>query len=183
MVRDIPLFKLKGLEKEYQVGNQYIHALRGIDLQIERGDYMVIWGPSGSGKSTLLNILGLIDTPTAGELTFDGQRIEAMSDNDLSDWRSRKIGFVFQNFNLLPVLTALENVMLPLQVQDLPISQAKEKAADILDKLGLAAFCKLRPDHLSGGQKQRCHCQGPGGRPLIVDCRRAHCQSGFQHQS
>lgn len=165
MVRDIPLFKLKGLEKEYQVGNQYIHALRGIDLQIERGDYMVIWGPSGSGKSTLLNILGLIDTPTAGELTFDGQRIEAMSDNDLSDWRSRKIGFVFQNFNLLPVLTALENVMLPLQVQDLPISQVKEKAADILDKLGLTAFCKLRPDHLSGGQKQRVAI----ARALVTD--------------
>ncbi|WP_374557547.1 ABC transporter ATP-binding protein [Aquitalea pelogenes] len=165
MASDIPLFKLEGVEKEYRVGSQHIRALRGVDLQIERGDYMVIWGPSGSGKSTLLNILGLIDTPTAGILTFDGRQIEALSDNDLSDWRSRKIGFVFQNFNLLPVLTALEHVMLPLQVQGMPVRPAKEKALGILDKLGLMAFCTLRPDHLSGGQKQRVAI----ARALVAD--------------
>ena len=114
-----PLFELRGIEREFALGQTRIHALRGIDLSIGRGEFIAIWGPSGSGKSTLLNLLGLIDQADRGRLLFDGSDVALQSDNQLSDCRNRKIGFVFQSFNLVPVLTALENVCLPLQVQGL----------------------------------------------------------------
>jgi putative ABC transport system ATP-binding protein len=149
------LLELHGIEREFALGQTRIRALRGIDLSISRGEFVAIWGPSGSGKSTLLNLLGLIDTPDRGTLMFEGQDVKELSDDALSDCRNRKIGFVFQSFNLVPVLTALENVCLPLQVQGLPAGQARARASQWLDKVGLHEFEKHRPDRLSGGQRQR----------------------------
>jgi len=141
------------------MGGEPIQALRGVDLQIHRGEFVAIWGPSGSGKSTLLNLLGLIDQPSKGTITFDGEDVLRLSDNALSDCRNRKIGFVFQSFNLIPVLTAVENVMLPLQVQGVPVTTAKERALVWLEKVGLKKFQAFRPDRLSEGTAPAsCHC-------------------------
>lgn len=150
-----PLIELKGVEREFALGETRIRALRGIDLTIKRGEFVAIWGPSGSGKSTLLNMLGLIDKPDRGSVEFDGQDVSLLSDNALSDCRNRKLGFVFQSFNLIPVLTALENVGLPLQVQGLPANEVKHLATQLLGKVGLAEFLQHRPDRMSGGQRQR----------------------------
>jgi putative ABC transport system ATP-binding protein len=150
-----PLFVLTGIERIFMLGQTRIHALRGIDLEIMPGEFLAIWGPSGSGKSTLMNMLGLIDTPDAGKIVFDGEDVAALSDNETSDRRSHKIGFVFQNFNLVPVLTALENVMLPLQLQGVAKNAAAACALEWLDKVGIAGLRDFRPDHLSGGQRQR----------------------------
>ncbi|MDR0673174.1 MAG: ABC transporter ATP-binding protein [Zoogloeaceae bacterium] len=150
-----PLFVLTGIERVFMLGQTRIHALRGIDLEIMPGEFLAIWGPSGSGKSTLMNMLGLIDAPDAGSIVFDGEAVAALSDDALSDRRNRKIGFVFQNFNLVPVLNALENVMLPLQLQDVAKREAAARAMEWLDKVGIAHLRGFRPDHLSGGQRQR----------------------------
>lgn len=150
-----PLLSLKGIVREFLLGETRVQALCGIDLQVGRGEFMAIWGPSGSGKSTLLNILGLIDSPDKGSLIFDGHDVRQLSDNACSDLRNHKIGFVFQSFNLIPVLTATENVMLPLQIQGVPLAQARERALHWLEKVGLARFHGFRPDRLSGGQRQR----------------------------
>jgi putative ABC transport system ATP-binding protein len=152
---DPVLIRLRGIEREFALGHTHIRALRGIDLDIQRGEFVAIWGPSGSGKSTLLNLLGLIDMPNQGDLSFEGMDVRRMSDNALSDCRNRKIGFVFQSFNLVPVLTALENVMLPLQVQGVSSATARQRAMQCLGKVGLADFARHRPDRLSGGQRQR----------------------------
>jgi putative ABC transport system ATP-binding protein len=153
-----PLLELNGVEREFALGKTRIHALRGIDLCIQRGDFVAIWGPSGSGKSTLMNLLGLIDKADKGELRFDGQNISTLSDNALSDHRNRNIGFVFQNFNLVPVLTALENVALPLQIRSgapLKAGDIEARARHCLEQVGLGSHLKHRPDILSGGQRQR----------------------------
>lgn len=150
-----PLIELKRVEREFALGETRIRALRGIDLTIQRGEFVAIWGPSGSGKSTLLNMLGLIDKPDRGSVKFDGQDVSLLSDNALSDWRNRRLGFVFQSFNLIPVLTAVENVGLPLQVQGLPANEVKQLATQWLGKVGLADFLQHRPDRMSGGQRQR----------------------------
>ena len=149
------LLTLNNISREFSLGETRVQALRDINLNIQRGEFMAIWGPSGSGKSTLLNVLGLIDSPDRGSLNFDGQEVRLLSDNELSDLRSHKIGFVFQTFNLIPVLTATENVMLPLQIQGVPIQQARERARHWLSKVGLDKFHAFRPDRLSGGQRQR----------------------------
>lgn len=150
-----PLLALDNIVREFSLGETRVQALRGINLRIQRGEFMAIWGPSGSGKSTLLNVLGLIDSPDRGSLNFDGQETSRLSDDDLSDLRNHKIGFVFQTFNLIPVLTATENVMLPLQIQGVHIKQARERARHWLAKVGLDKFHAFRPDRLSGGQRQR----------------------------
>jgi len=150
-----PLLELSGIEREFALGETRIHALRGIDLRIERGQFVAIWGPSGSGKSTLLNLLGLIDAPDRGVLRFDGQDVHGLSDDALSDCRNRKIGFVFQSFNLIPVMTALENVGLPLQVQGVKPAEVRRRATEWLQHVGLGQFLHFRPDRLSGGQRQR----------------------------
>ena len=155
MTKHHPLFELRAIEREFTMGSTRIHALRGIDLDIQRGAFVAIWGPSGSGKSTLLNLLGLVDTPDCGTLRFDGQDVNTLSDNELSDCRNHKIGFVFQNFNLIPVLSALENVSLPLQVQGLRATDIKECAIECMRQVGLADYLKFRPDRMSGGQRQR----------------------------
>jgi len=149
------LLELAGIHRHFALGETTVHALRGVDLSIARGESVAIWGPSGSGKSTLLNLLGLIDGPDQGTLRFAGQDVASLPDDALTDCRNRSIGFVFQNFNLVPVLTALENVMLPLQIQGQGDRVAAARAGDWLDRVGLASFAAFRPDKLSGGQRQR----------------------------
>ena len=149
------LFELTNIHRHFPLGETTVQALRGIDLTIARGESLAIWGPSGSGKSTLLNLLGLIDTPDEGTLRFDGEDVHAQSDDARTDFRSRRIGFVFQSFNLVPVLTALENVMLPLQIQGARPDPARRRAEAWLARVGLERFARQRPDKLSGGQRQR----------------------------
>lgn len=154
-LRSVPLVRLGGVTREYRLGATTVRALRSVDLEVRSGEMVAIWGPSGSGKSTLLNILGLIDRPDSGQVTFAGEHIADLSEDMLADERSSFIGFVFQSFNLLPVLTALENVALPLEVQGVPPRHARERAAALLAATGLAEFAQFRPDRLSGGQRQR----------------------------
>jgi putative ABC transport system ATP-binding protein len=143
------------LKKEYTMGRTKVPALRGVNLTISKGDFMAVWGPSGSGKTTLLNLIGAIDTPSGGRLIITGQDVQALSDNALSEFRSRFIGFVFQGFNLIPVLSALENVMLPLQIRGVTPQRARQKAMQNLDLVGISTFAHHRPDNMSGGQQQR----------------------------
>lgn len=149
------LIDLQDVKREFTLGQVRVQALRGITLQIMRGEAVAVWGPSGSGKSTLMNLLGLLDAPDAGLIRLQGENIDTYTDDELSDFRNRKIGFIFQSFNLLPVLNALENVMLPLQVQGIPESQARKRANEWLARVGLEKFASFRPDRLSGGQRQR----------------------------
>jgi len=149
------LIEIKKVAKEYRLGETTVPALRGVDLDIEAGEFVAVWGPSGSGKTTLLNLIGAIDEPTRGEVFINGKNIYKMSDNKRSELRNHTIGFVFQGFNLVPVLSALENVMLPLQINGTANAKAKEIAIARLDAVGLKEFMKHRPDKLSGGQQQR----------------------------
>lgn len=151
----MPLIELKNVEKTYRLGETTVRALRGVDLNIDAGEFAAVWGPSGSGKTTLLNLIGAIDEPSKGEVFINGKNIKKMSDNKRSELRNRTIGFVFQGFNLVPVLTALENVMLPLQISGTGSAKAKETAMTRLADVGLKDFIRHRPDKLSGGQQQR----------------------------
>jgi putative ABC transport system ATP-binding protein len=146
---------MKDIIKDYQLGQTIVHALKGITLEFNSGEFVAIWGPSGSGKTTLLNLIGAIDEPTSGYLSFNGQELSKLSDNSKSELRNRSVGFIFQGFNLVPVLSALENAMLPCQIQGLSSTEAKRRAMDRLAQLGLSDFMKHRPDKLSGGQQQR----------------------------
>lgn len=149
------LLELKDVVKHYRMGQASVPVLDGISLQIDEGEMIAIGGPSGSGKSTLCNLLGLIDEPTSGTILFDGQETARLSDVQCSRLRSKRIGFVFQRFNLLPVLTALENIALPLHIQSTSSRLANERAAKLLKLVGLGRFADHRPDKLSGGQQQR----------------------------
>jgi len=149
------LVEMNGVTKDYRLGETTVHALKGITLQILSGDFMSVWGPSGSGKTTLLNIIGTIDEPTSGSFRFNGNSVSSLSDNAKSNLRNGSIGFIFQGFNLVPVLSALENVMLPLQIGGASINKAREKSIYRLQQVGLSDFLKHRPDKLSGGQQQR----------------------------
>ena len=149
------LINLQDVKRQFTLGQVCVHALRGITLQIKRGESVAVWGPSGSGKSSLMNLIGLLDAPDAGAIHFDGENINTYTDDELADFRNRKIGFIFQSFNLLPVLSAVENVMLPLQVQGVPETQARKRANEWLARVGLEKFSSFRPDRLSGGQRQR----------------------------
>lgn len=149
------LIDLKDIVKNYQVGLEDVHALRGIDLQIDKGEYVSVMGPSGSGKSTLMNILGCLDTPTAGLYKLNKSSVGTMNDDELAEIRNREIGFVFQTFNLLPRATALHNVELPLIYNGTPAAQRKEMAEGSLEKVGLSDRMHHRPNELSGGQRQR----------------------------
>ncbi len=149
------IIRLTDVSRSFALGHTAVHALKDISVEIGQGEMVAIWGPSGSGKSTLLNMVGLIDRPDAGKVVFDGVDVRSLSDDALSDCRSRKIGFVFQNFNLIPVMSALENVMLPLQLQGMPDAAARMNATNWLERVGLGALMKMRPDRLSGGQRQR----------------------------
>ncbi|MBL8484662.1 MAG: ABC transporter ATP-binding protein [Rhodocyclaceae bacterium] len=147
--------KLAGVDKDYALGEARVRALSGIDLEIEAGEFLAVWGPSGSGKSSLLNLVGLLDTPTRGSVQLDGVRTDQLADDVLARTRARHVGIVFQSFNLVPVLDACENVMLPLQIAGHSARAARRQALARLAEVGLAAQAARRPDQLSGGQRQR----------------------------
>jgi putative ABC transport system ATP-binding protein len=152
---NMALVEVKDVTKQYYLGQTIVHALRGVDLNLERGEFAAIWGPSGSGKTSLLNLIGLLDAPSSGAVWLDGKNTTDMSDDDLAEMRNRFIGFVFQNFNLIPVLSALENVILPLQMQGESDRRSKVRALKLLEEVGLNRQCHARPDQMSGGQRQR----------------------------
>ncbi|MBI5292310.1 MAG: ABC transporter ATP-binding protein [Chloroflexi bacterium] len=149
------MIEVENVNKIYQLGETEVRALDGVSMRIEKGEMTAIMGPSGSGKSTLMAILGCLDVPTSGVYRLDGVNVENMSDDQLADVRSRKIGFVFQQFNLLPRTTALENVMLPLTYSGVRGRERRELAAEALNKVGLSDRVHHRPNELSGGQQQR----------------------------
>ncbi len=150
-----PMIRTRGLSKTYTMGRMKVHALRDVDLDIERNEFIAIMGPSGSGKSTLMNLLGCLDSPTAGDYTLNGQGVSNLDDNELAAVRNREIGFVFQTFNLLPRATALHNVELPLIYAGVGRRERRERAMGALDRTGLSDRADHRPNELSGGQRQR----------------------------
>ncbi|HPY58973.1 MAG TPA: ABC transporter ATP-binding protein [Bacteroidales bacterium] len=149
------LIEIKNLVKNYVMGDIQVQALRDINLTIDRNEYVAIMGPSGSGKSTLMNILGCLDTPTEGQYLFENVDVSTLSDDELSAMRNREIGFIFQNFNLLPKMNALQNVELPLMYAGIPKAMRRERAIEALERVGLADRMDHKPTELSGGQRQR----------------------------
>ena len=149
------MLHMTGVRKTYSTGVVEVEALRGINLDVDEGEYLAIMGPSGSGKSTLMHIIGCLDVPSAGTYLLDGTDVSSMSEKQLADVRNKKIGFVFQQFNLLASLTALRNVELPMVYAGVPASERKERAMVALEKVGLAQRVQHRPGELSGGQQQR----------------------------
>jgi len=161
----MPLIEFKDVHKTYPFGETRVPALANINLAIDKGEFVAVWGPSGSGKSTLCNLIGVLDTPTSGTVWLDDREVSTLADDELCLLRNNFIGFVFQGFNLMPVLSALENVMLPLQIGGEGRPGARTKAADRLEDLGLGEFMDHRPAKLSGGQQQRVAI----ARALITD--------------
>jgi putative ABC transport system ATP-binding protein len=149
------LIDIRDLIKTYQIGTIEVNALRGVDLQIQKNEYVAVMGPSGSGKSTLMNILGCLDTPTSGEYELDGEVVSQMNDDQLADIRNRQIGFVFQTFNLLPRANALHNVELPLIYAGVSAAKRRAMAMEALQRVGLGDRFHHKPNELSGGQRQR----------------------------
>jgi len=152
---DGAIIRMDGIRKVYDTGTVRVEALTGLDLSVEKGEFVAIVGPSGSGKSTLMNLIGCLDTPTEGEYLLAGERVAGLSRDQLADVRNRRVGFVFQNFNLLPQISALENVALPLLFGGVPPKKRRERAAELLAKVGLGDRMDHRPTELSGGQMQR----------------------------
>jgi putative ABC transport system ATP-binding protein len=150
-----PVIQLQNVRKNYYLGKVTIEVLKGISLSINRNEYVALMGPSGSGKSTLMNIIGCLDTPGSGEYILNGQAVSGMTDDSLADVRNKEIGFVFQQFNLLPRLTALENVALPLVYAGIPKKERMERANEVLAQVNLADRSHHKPAELSGGQNQR----------------------------
>ena len=149
------VIKIRNITRDFFLGQEVVKVLKGIDLDIEKGEYVAFMGPSGSGKSTLMNILGCLDTPTSGQYILNGNDVSKMSDNELAEIRNKEIGFVFQTFNLLPRTTALENVALPMIYAGASKSERKERAEKVLLDVGLADRMDHKPNQLSGGQRQR----------------------------
>jgi putative ABC transport system ATP-binding protein len=151
----MPLIETRDLWKTYVMGDEEIHALRGLSINIEMGEYVAIMGPSGSGKSTLMNLIGCLDTPTKGSYLLNGKEVASMNDDDLARIRNEEIGFVFQTFNLLPRATALHNVELPLVYAGVSSKDRQQRAMQALEKVELTSRSTHRPNELSGGQRQR----------------------------
>jgi len=164
-VKNEEMIVLKAVKKIYNLGAEDVHALDGVDLNINRNEYISIMGPSGSGKSTLMNVIGCLDTPSEGTYIFENEPVHEMDDNQLASIRNRKIGFVFQTFNLLSKLTALRNVELPLIYANVPREDRLEHAKNALEKVGLADRMKHKPNEMSGGQRQRVAI----ARALVTD--------------
>ena len=163
------IIEMTDVNKDYIQGKMVVPALRNVNLQVEEGDYLAIMGPSGSGKTTLMNIIGLLDVQTSGTYLLDGNQIDKLSDSALAAMRNRLIGFVFQQFNLLPKLSAQDNVALPLLYGNVPKKERRERAAAALEKVGLADRMNFRPNQLSGGQCQRVAiARTMGGAPKLL---------------
>ncbi|MEC8335555.1 MAG: ABC transporter ATP-binding protein [Bacteroidota bacterium] len=159
-----PLIRARALRKTYHVGDQVVHALDGLDLDIGTNEYVALMGPSGSGKSTLMNMLGCLDSPTSGTYALNGHDVSRLEDDALADIRNREIGFVFQTFNLLPRYTALENVALPMVYAGFSKAERISRAEEVLHQVGLGDRMDHRPNELSGGQRQRVAV----GRALVM---------------
>ena len=147
--------KTVDLEKEYRLGEVVVHALRGVSMELKKGEFVVVAGPSGSGKTTLLNLIGALDKPTRGKVYIDGKDLTAMNERELTRLRRNKIGFVFQFYNLIPVLTAFENIELPMIVAGVPKKKMQARTQELLEIIGLVERANHRPDELSGGEQQR----------------------------
>jgi putative ABC transport system ATP-binding protein len=150
-----PIIQLRKVWKTYKMGDNLVHALRGIDLDVLPGEFLAIQGPSGSGKSTAMNLVGCLDVPSKGQIFLDSKDISSLSESDLAQIRGRKIGFIFQKFNLIETLTALENVMLPMTFQGIPEGERIKRAEKLLTQFGLGDRVHHKPGELSGGQQQR----------------------------
>lgn len=151
----MPIVSLDNITKEYRLGRTTVNALRGVSLTLEKGEFVALCGPSGSGKTSLLNILGCLDRPTSGEVRIVGEDLRRLGDSQLSELRSRSLGFIFQTFNLVPVLTAYENVEYPLLLRGMRAEERKQRVREVLQAVGLEEFTHHRPTELSGGQQQR----------------------------
>jgi putative ABC transport system ATP-binding protein len=163
------LIELKNATKTYELGGEEIIALDHVNLKIDKGDFIAVVGPSGSGKSTLANIIGGLDTPDQGEVLVDGQNISKVSDSALSNYRNKKIGFIFQSYNLQPTFTALENVMIPMIFARVGLAERKKRAMECLKVVGLEDRMKHRPNQLSGGQRQRvCIARALANNPDMI---------------
>jgi putative ABC transport system ATP-binding protein len=147
--------KIENLEKVYHLGEISVHALRGVNMTLNRGEFVVVMGPSGSGKTTLLNIIGTFDKPTRGKVYVDGQDLTILSEKELTKIRRHKIGFIFQFYNLIPVLTAFENIELPMLISGIPKRERQQRTKQLLQTVGLSDRMEHRPDELSGGEQQR----------------------------
>ena len=166
-----PLIEIRGLTKVYTRGKQTVEVLHGIDLDIPEGDFVALMGPSGSGKTTLLNLIGGLDSPSGGVLKIDGDRIEEHSSDELAAWRAATVGFIFQSYNLMPVLSAQKNVELPLLLTDMSARERSQRAAVALELVGLTDRASHKPNELSGGQQQRVAI----ARALVSDPRILIC--------
>lgn len=149
------LINISKLKRDFILGNETVYVLKGIDLQIKKGEYVALMGPSGSGKSTLMNLLGCLDTPTSGKYVLNGKDVSRMDDNELAEIRNKEIGFVFQTFNLLPRTTALDNVALPMVYAGYSKSERSKRATEVLQQVNLGDRMDHQPNQLSGGQRQR----------------------------
>lgn len=159
------MIEMRNAGKTYQQGTREVHALRDVSFRIGKGEFLSIMGPSGSGKSTLLNLIGGLDQPTSGEIFIDGRALHGITDDELTLLRRRRVGFVFQFFNLLPILTAVENVSLPMLLEGVPLARIRPKAVQLLELMGLGERAEHRPEQLSGGEMQRVAI----ARALITD--------------
>ncbi|HPF21183.1 MAG TPA: ABC transporter ATP-binding protein [Syntrophomonas sp.] len=163
------MIRLENIVKTYQMGEEIVHALQGVSLHVPAGDMIAVIGPSGSGKSTLMNMIGCLDVPDEGQYLLDGQAVDCLDEDELAQVRNRKIGFIFQQFNLLPKLTAFENVELPLIYRGMPPRERREKAEAALHRVGLSDRLKHKPTQLSGGQQQRVAvARALAGDPPII---------------
>jgi putative ABC transport system ATP-binding protein len=164
-----PIVSLRDVRRDYALGAERVHALQGVTLEVQRGDYVAIVGPSGCGKSTLLNLIGVIDQPTSGTVEIGGKRVDDMSDWEATAFRLYNIGFVFQRFYLMPILSALENVALPMAEANVPREERRERASQLLAYVGLSNREHHRPSELSGGEQQRVAiARALANRPTLV---------------